>query len=354
MKNKFDPFKIFPEEICDEILAYLNVENIKEASLVSKHWYNMIGRSKSCMYKLCLKPTESYRNHEFFMSILNSTRMYQNMEMFDRFNKVMSNTKYLRLMREVVAKLASTLVSLKLSNDLIIKVDLPKLKELEFDAYNYSTLIAANGLLTKAKGLEKLTVNCWNIDKKSLKYLRNFLVENDSLKMLKNYDNRLFHGLNSSNVKFRLQEFFTGFKIPLPFEFFKVHSDSLKITKSTPTRDSITFFMTNFSQLHTLIIKGFWNHNESFDIPFNTTIRKLKFDVFSYFLQNSNLNTLIIELIKKVQNLEEIELDFINSQILRALINCRTLKTVKFRTDNLTRQDHDEMQIHENINFVLF
>jgi hypothetical protein len=354
MKKKFDPLKIFPEEICDEILSYLNVQDIKEASLVTKQWYNIIGRSKTCMNKLCLKPKESHQNHEFFKSILDSTRMYQNMEMVDRYNKVMNNTKYLRMMREVVTKLAPMLVSLKLSNDLIIKVDIPRLKELEFVAYNYSSLIAANGLLTKTKRLEKLTVNCGYIDQKSMKYLRNYLLENDSIKVLKIEDNRLFHGLNSSNVKFRLDEFITDFRQPIPFEFIKVHSDSLKITKSTFGRDSITFFMTNFSQLHTLTIKGFWHRNDPFDIPFNTTIRKLKLDVYAFAIENGYLGITIIELIKKVRNLEEIEIDFINTQILRALINCRSLKTVKFREGNLTRQDRDEMQIHENIEFVMY
>ena len=346
-----------PEEICDGILAYFNVQDIKETSIVSKQWYNTIGRSKSCMKKLYLKPKESHQNHEFFKSILDSNRMYQNLEMVDRYNEVKKNTKYLRLMRDVVTKLAPTLVNLKISSDLIIKIDLPKLKVLEFDARGFKILIAINGLLTKTKGLDKLTVDCENIDQKSIKYLRIFLMENESLKVLNIDDNRLFQGLNATNIKFRLDEFYTDYRPPIPFDFFKVHSDSLKVTKTTLARDSIKFFMTNFSQLHTLTIEINCLHPSSpFDIPFNTTIRKLKLDIYFYYIRNGDIyiGLYIIELIKKVQNLEEVEMDFINSGILHALFNCRSLKTVKLPEDYLTRQDYDEMELHEHINFDMF
>jgi hypothetical protein len=356
MKKKFDPFKYFPEEICDEIFAYLNVQDIKEASLVSKHWYNIIGRSKSCMEKICLKPKKSHQNHEFFKTILDSTRMYQNVQMIDRLNEVKKNTKYLRLMRDVVTKLAPTIVSLKLSNDLIIKEYLPKLKELEFDAHHLRNLIAVNGLLTKTNGLEKLTVNCVHIDtdQKSMKYLRNFLMENSSLKVLKVVDIWLFRGLNSSNVKFRLEDFFTDYRDPIPFDFFRVHSDSLKVTNTILTQDLVSFFMSSFPQLHTLIIQDNFRHDDdSFDVPFNRTIRKVKFDLISHTIRNGFHDLSIIKIIEKVEKLEEIEIDFINPQILRALFNCRSLETVKFRESDLTRQDYNEIQIHDNIDFIM-
>ncbi|XP_070494729.1 uncharacterized protein [Chironomus tepperi] len=354
MKRKLDPFRKIPDEICELILSFLHdVEDIKNASLVSKHWYKLIGTSKSCMKRIYLKPKESHSNYEFFKSIMDSTRIYQNLELNDRFRKVKRNTKYLRLMRDVVTKLAPTLVSLKISTDLIIKVDLPRLKELEINGCNYHSLISANGLLTKTKGLEILRIDNSDIDHKSVKYIRNFLMENDSLKVLKIDDNRPLHKLNSSNIKFRLEELYSSLLTPLPYEFYKVHSDSLRITNTSLTRDSMICFMTNFSKLHTLTLTGYFHRVDPFDIPFNSTIRTLKFNVSEYSLRDGQNNFLIVNLIEKVRNLQEIEITFLNRQIFRALINRQSLKSVKFRKCDLEQQDYDEIQFQDNIKFTM-
>lgn len=342
---------ILPEEISDEILSYLNVCDIKEASLVTKHWYTLIGRTKSCMEKLCLKPKKSYENLEFFENILDSTRMYQKLDMTDRYNDIKKNTKYLRLMRDVVTKFAETLVSLKISNDLIIKEDLPKLRKLEFDSSYYKTLIAPNGLLTKTKGLDKLTLDFWLNDEKSLKYLRMYLTQNDSLKVLKLFDNRLFKGLSSDNVRCRLEELNINFEDPVPYEFLRAHASSLQVAECSFDENVIQFFMTTFPKLHTLTVRVYWYHSKSNELSFNTSIKKLWIKISSLTYHFGAANP-INELIQKVQNLEEFEIDTLNSQLLPTLFNCQKLKTVKYRNGNLTQQDRDAIQIHENIEFI--
>jgi len=354
-----DPFMILPEEVCDEILSYLNVRDIKEASLVTKHWYSLIGRTKSCMEKLCLKPKDSHENLEFLESILNSTRIYQNLEMVYYYFDVKKNTKYLRLVRDVVTKFAESLVSLKISNDLIIKQELPKLRELNLCGYNYKSLIAANGLLTKTRGLEKLEVKINHLDEKSMKYLRRFLMENDSLKVLKIEDTRIIQGLNSDNIKFKLDEFktrgFYGFYMNLQefVDFLSAHKSTLKVTKCELSTDYLSFLMSNFPQLHTLILKC-----EGKDIPnypYNATITNVKIEVspyeFCYFGSRFTLH--IVDFIQKLQNLENIEIGYINSEILHALFNSRTLKTVKYPKLDVSRRDRDEMDLHENIEFIV-
>jgi len=350
-----DPFLILPEEICDEILSYLKVRDIKEASLVTKHWYTLIGRTKSCMKKLCLKPKNSHENLEFFESILGSTRIYQNLEMVDRYNDVKKNTKYFRLMRDVVTKFADTLVSLKISNDLIIKVDLPKLRQMNFCGLNY---IATNGLLTKGNGLENLKVDCWSIDEKSLKYLRRFLMENDSLKVLNIKNRRVFEGLNSDNIKFKLDVF----KPPRYLgpgellDFMSAHKSTLKVTKCVLSTDCVTLLMSNFPQLHTLTLKC---RGRIFDIPnypFNATIKIVKLTVCPHEVHELGYSPHIVDFIQKLQNLQTIEIGYINSDILHALLNSRTLKTVKYslkyRNLNVTGRELEEMELQENIEFI--
>jgi len=349
---------ILPEEICDEILSYLNVRDIKEASLVTKHWHTLIGRSKSCMEKLCLKPKDSHENLEFLNSILDSTRIYQNLEMVDLNNDIMKNTKYLRLMRDVVTNLADTLVSLKISNDLIIKQDLPKLRELEFCGSNYNRLFAANGLLTRAKGLENLKVKISYIDEKSLKYLKSFLMENDSLKVLEIRDSRGFEGLSSDNIKFKLDVFepdnFFGLfgHLIKSLDFLSAHKSTLKVTKCVFTTDCFISLVSNFTQLHTLTLECYSTIKNDLNYPFNATIKNVNLKVNQYQVRDLGYGPPVIDFIQKLQNLQTIEIGYINSEILHTLFNSRTLKTVKYGKFDFTGRDLEEMELHENIEFI--
>ena len=348
-----------PEEVRDEILSYLNVRDIKDASLVSKHWYNVIGKSKVCMEKLCLKLEDS--NLECVTSILSSPRMYQNMNC-ECYSKIYRNTKYLRTIREIVTKFAESLVSMKTSYDFKINVDLPKLKELAYTTlWSDESLIAINGLLTKTKGLENLSVRSSHIDKKSMKYLRDFLMKNTTLKVLKIDNAQIIEGLNDNNLKFKLEEFHTqsnyGFYksegLTVNQDFFVAHSSSLNIAECALTGNDVAFFMSNFPKLHTLTVKCFQGYEgESPELPLNSTITNLLIKPH-FYVHYHNLGQLIVELVRKLQNLRDIEIGCINLEILHALLNKRLLKTVKYyKQVGLLTQDLAEMARHENIEFI--
>jgi len=148
--SKMDPLEILPEEICDDIFSHFNVKDIKEASLVSKRWYNIIGQSKICMEKLHLGRVYCLDDVE---SILESNRQYQILTINTEPSMLKKNTKLLRITREIVEKFSKSLVSIRISHDLKLKNDLPKLQTLEFINSFYNNLIASNGLITK---LEKV------------------------------------------------------------------------------------------------------------------------------------------------------------------------------------------------------
>ena len=278
-----------PEEVCDEILPYLNAQDIKEASLVSKHWYEVIGKSKICMEKMCLKRGRS-DSYEFSASILESNRLYQN---------------------------------------------------------------------TKAKGLEKLTLDLYSMDKKSIKYVRDFLLKNTSLKFLSTEDSGIIEGLNSDNLKFKLEEFYTEnyhdfhFSI-IKMDFFIAHTLSLKVVECSLTRDYVAFFMSNFPVLHTLTVKCAYSYNdESAEFPFNSTITNLRLKVAFYDILRYKYGPPITDLIRKLQNLREIEIGFINAEILKALCNSRSLKTVKYyKIGVFSRTDFVGIRRPSNIKFI--
>jgi hypothetical protein len=204
-----DLLKILPEEIRDEIFSKLTVQDIKEASLVSKDWYNIIGQSKLCMEKLYLTKYETF---EVFDSILNSNRHYQNITFLATYSELKKNTKFLRVLSDIVEKFSTSLICLKISHDLKLKVDLPKLKELQFLMWEYElntvNLIVSNGLITKAKNLKKLLIRYQKLDNKSLKYLKDALMENESLKIMKIFAVNIIKELNQDDMKLKLEEFY--------------------------------------------------------------------------------------------------------------------------------------------------
>lgn len=86
--------KIFPIEVCEEILVYLSVDDIRNGSFVSKHWYNLIGKSNHCMEKLRLKCDESDNLEQFSKIISDSTRLniysFNDQTTMDIVNKMQS------------------------------------------------------------------------------------------------------------------------------------------------------------------------------------------------------------------------------------------------------------------------
>jgi hypothetical protein len=182
-------------------------------------------------------------------------------------------------------------------------------------------------------------------------------MENDSLKKLKTNDNKIIEGLNSNNMKFKLEVFdgrrFGG--VNESFEFLSAHMSTLKVTSCYFETDRLTFLMANFPQLHTLTLDCYVNFEKHPNYPFNATIRNVKINVTYYDVLCMGFDSPIIDFIQKLQNLQHIEITYINSGILQALYNCRTLKTViysqSFYDPGLTQRDLDEMELHDNIEF---
>ena len=340
-----DFFKLLPEEVSDEIITYLNANDIKEASLVSKHWYNSIGRSKICMEKLCLK-RGYFGSLQFYESVLESNRLYQNLIILTPQEEVLKNTKYLRVMRHIVNKFAESLVSIKISHDLKLESDLPKLKELEFDTINFTgrnftSLIASNGLMTKAKCLEKLSVRCRDMDEKSMKYFKDFLSNNSSLKILKIPDYSLVRGLNADKLKFKLEQFYISYCYnfltdPIEYDFFNAFTSSLKLMECHFRMENLVYFLSNFPKLQTLIIHC---HNLFFamaidqelsDIPSNDTITQLVIHIGDN-IENLALCTRISAFMLKLHNLQEVATDWMDAELFTAVHSCRSLKVVQYK-----------------------
>jgi len=336
--RKMDFLEFFPEEICDEIFSYLNARDIKKASLLSKNWYNTIGRSKICMKKLRFAPKSFMRNDY----ILNSSRQYQKMKLLVSHTRMKENTKYLRLMRDIVSKFSESLVNLHVSHDLKLRVDLPKLTILKFhnDSSKTVSLIASNGLLTKTSKLMKLTVNSKTLDNKSIKFLKEFLTGSTCLKFLETRDLRFMKEINPSQLNLSLEEFHLmkdyndGRDRGIVGEFFKTQAPSLETVEYDFAQDSVAFFMSNLPKLQTLIlhtdILGLIILNNATPVyPVNETITKLtvrlEFNVFLHPFRDRHL----IEIISKLENLQEFEIDALTPELLQVLFNCRFLKIVR-------------------------
>jgi len=297
---KFDPLNILPLEVSDEILAYLSFDDVKNGSLVSKHWYNLIGKSKHCMEKLRLKCNESDNLEQFSKIISDSTRLYQDIDVDDIYETALNNTKYLRILRDIVRKFADTLVTLKIAHDLNIKLDLPKLKELKI----YICTIASNGLLTKAKGIEKLTLRHSFMDKRALKYVKSFLLHNESLKVLRIYDVPFLQEFIPADVNFKLEKLHIHSGYPINIDFLKLHSSTLKEVTAHVLPGAVAYFMSECPKLEKLSVHGDWLSSLDYDFieyPYNATIKKL--NIYSFNDQTT------MDIIDKMQSLEVLHTD---------------------------------------------
>ena len=58
-----------------------------------------------------------------------------------------------------------------------------------------------------------------------------------------------------------------------------------------------------------------------------------------------------VNVINKMLHLEEFQTDFLNTEILQALLNCQSLKIVKF-LNQPTPLDKELMNRHPNIQFI--
>lgn len=351
-----DPFSILPEEVCDKIFSNLNARDIKKASLVSKHWYNIIGQSTICMKKLCI--FKNFNDLNDYEGILNSNRQYQNITIIAASSKITKNTKFLRIMRNIVDKFSESLVSLKISNDLKLRSDLPKLKFLEFSCNYLSTnIFVSNGLITKAKNLEELKIGSFSLDKKSVKYIQAAIQEKGSLKILDIHDMNIIKGLNGLKLeKFRSNNFEIRHNWPIIKEFFNTQKETLQVAECPLLKTYITYFITNFPKLHTLIASpatyGYLHDDEVPEYPTNQTVTKLVLQ--KYFNRNEHSISHACAIISKLINLKEINFSYLTPEFIPYLYNCRSLKVVKYKSlcYFFTQEQRNEIAQHERIKFI--
>ncbi|XP_070501946.1 uncharacterized protein [Chironomus tepperi] len=356
-----DPLQILPEEIIDKIFSHLRIRDIQVISLVSKHWYNIIGQSKMCMKKLHIRRID---NFDDFESILNSNRHYQYLTFMFNESSLNKNTKLMRVMRDIVEKFSKSLVFVKTSIDLKLKSDLPKLKELEYKDYLSTHLIMSNGLITKAKNLEKLTVKCFKgLDKKSLKYIKDAILDNESLKILDVMD-EIMQEPKHQNIKFKLDELsLSNFvlqrerkeRLSSLDKFLSTQFSSLQVVTIPFDKEFMIYFMSNFPKLHTIsLLTNYENSlsNDGLEYPTNQSIKKLAFKL--YFFSDEPRFIHMCEVITKALNLQEIEFNYLPPEVLPFIYNSPMLKVVRYNylSYNFPKNLKDEMDQHERIKFV--
>jgi hypothetical protein len=308
-----------------------------------------------------------YETFEVFDSILNSNRHYQNITFLATFSDLKKNPKSLRVLRAIVEKFSTSLLCLKISHDLKLKVDLPKLKELQFQMWDYElntvSLIVSNGLITKAKNLKKLLIRYQKLDNKSLKYLKDALKENESLKIMKIFTVNIIKELNQDDMKLKLEEFyFHQFHIgnkKVIQDFLGTQATSLQVAECAFNKEFITYFMSSLPKLHTLVFTSdicnrFYRimRSEEPSYPLNETITKLIFKMDLYTDENHFLHASAI--INKLPNLREIQMSYLNPLMLPLFNNCPSLKVVKFNflKYNFSQIQRDQMAQNERIKFI--
>ncbi|CAG9800060.1 unnamed protein product [Chironomus riparius] len=356
-------FEECPEEVRDKIFSYLTIQDFKNASLVSKHWYNLIGQSKLCMRKLRINKCDCF---EDFESILNSNRQYQHLTLMIEQSELKKNTKYLRVLRDIVEKFSESLLYLKISQDLKLKDDLLKLKELQIVLNNEIRLpvnfIVSNGLITKAINLKKLLIKFHNFDAKSLQYIRDAILMHESLKILEMETHHIIQELNQNDIKLKLYEIhlnYGGKPLKAFEQFFDTQISSLQVIDIPLEKNFINYFISKFPKLHTLIIifalySAYEKQmeQENFEYTKNWSIKKLI--IKGYFTKENHMFFHACEIIKKFLNLQEIEFEYLNPGMLPHLNDCQSLKIVKYKHLNFKfpQSQNDVMTQHERLKFV--
>ncbi|XP_070492558.1 uncharacterized protein [Chironomus tepperi] len=335
-----DPLEVLPEEVYEKIFKHLNKNDILQASLVSKYWYRVIGRSRRCMNKIAGFHV-SFREMPDIKHYLESERQYQHLHLFHDFNDIKHDSKILRRLRSIVNKFAGSLVTLKSHIDIPRTSDLPKLKELEIYCsafYQHNYCIEKLGLISRAKRLHKLTIHCSELCKHSVKAAQQNIKKIGSLKVLMIKDFYLLDGLSSENYKieeFRLSGYSNVEWIPSYYEFFNSQQQSLKLIDCVMGFKQIAFFMENFPVLETLIVR-----NETFDeeemeelmaidalkYPLNESITTFGYFGFVFNGETDNL----ISIFPKLRKLQKLQLNFIDPKLTDSILDLKTVKTVEY------------------------
>ncbi|CAG9797930.1 unnamed protein product [Chironomus riparius] len=333
-----DPLKILPEEVCEIIFSNLKKDDIMQASLVSKHWYRITGRSKECMNKIAIYHAFLEDNPET-KYILASERLYQHLDF--RNYSCKRDTKLIRNLRSIVNKFAGSLITLRSHVDIVRTSELPKLKELMICCnyyYQHQYCIEKLGLTAKAKCVKKLKIDCTDLCKTSIKVLQQKIANLHNLKVLNISDPYLLDGLKSK--KFKLEEFILNYNeslewIPAYFEFFVTQRSYLKFIDLNMSFKQIALFMEQFPKLETLIVR-----NEAFDVdemdqlmyienlayPHNDSITTFGYYGFIFNGETDN----IVAILPKLRNLQKLKLNIIDPKLTESIISMTSLKTVEY------------------------
>jgi len=347
-----DFLSLFPREISDIILGYLSKSDVRNASLVSKHWYNCIANSKKCMSKITLCYTGQLDDKDI-NAILNSKRRYQNIRVMcnqDEFTKTRRIENVLRL---ILNKFSDSITYLLTSND-TKRVNLPKLKHFGFRLNaNLRGTIHPNGILSSSSHIiERLDIRCV-LDEKSIEVMKNILKNMTNLKSLTGaFYVSLVNWKSWFDRQFSLKEVSNPSRANIN-EFLLEHAQTLERVRLTSVQN-LAFLLSNFPHLDMLFFESLTTQL-TVDYPLNETVTTLIIANQS----NGNLDYSIIRLLSKLKNLKVIKILTLNFEVLIAIYSLReSLKILMFReiveNTDIMRLGLKLLSLHVKVYQVIF
>lgn len=323
--TEMDFLTLFPGEISEIILGFLPKSAVRNASLVSKNWYNCIANSKKCMSKITLCYTGQLDDKEI-NAILNSNRRYQNIRFLCNQDEFTKKRRIENVYRLILNKFSDSITCLQTSND-TKRVNLPKLKYfgIRISSHLRGT-IHPNGILSSSSHIiERLDIRC-PLDEKSIEVVKNILQNMTNLKSLTGaFYVSLQNWKSWFNRQFSLKEVSNPMRANIN-EFLLEHAQTLEIIRLTSVQ-SLAFLLSNFPRLNTLYFESL-TIQLTVDYPLNETVTTLIIATPS----NGNLNYSIKRLLSKLKNLKVIKILSLSFEIFIAIFSIRlSLKMLMFK-----------------------
>ncbi|CAG9797643.1 unnamed protein product [Chironomus riparius] len=343
-----DFLSLFPSEISDLILGELYSEDMLNASLVSKHWYNYIANSKRCMKSVAIY----YKGKldQDINPLLNSCRQYQYMRFICDENEFIKHRRIENIFRLILNKFSDSIVSLQTSHD-TKRVSLKKLMFFSMSYRRYA-VIYPNGILSTSKIIERLVIKC-QLENKSIEVMKKLLQNMTELKIL---GGTFYYFMPNwqdwFNHQFSLKEVTNYPPRTYINEFLLEHRSTIEKVRIKST-ENLEFMLTSFPRLHTIVIESLTTEL-SHDFPFNETVTTL---IISNPPEQS-LDYTIIRILSKLKNLKVIKLFLITFEVLLAIYSLRsTLKTfffVKTEDTEFMRFGLSVLANHMNVRQLLY
>jgi hypothetical protein len=224
---------IISENVLDLVLQHLPYQDLKEASVVSKHWYMRIAKSENLMKKLKLV-INVYCNDdpEEFLLLLSSKRQYADVELV-----VNNDRQTMNFMEAICIKFSKSIENLKIikygGHLNFLKRELPFDKLTSIELFSVCSTLSTT-FLGEVSTLKKIVID--GIEPNAVKKL---LILNPDVEELILYENSFITYLNLdlSSIYMNLKSFAifdhfnSGLKLPGEFEaveWARTHRERLK------------------------------------------------------------------------------------------------------------------------------